>query len=77
MKPIDFTETNVMFARDQSPYLPLPAYKSEDGEVITCWQLSFVERIKILFSGKMWLRVLTFNYPLQPQRPLVNNPWRK
>jgi len=74
MKPIEFKEQNVVFAKDQPQYLPLPARREEDGMVITCWKLSFIERVKILFTGKMWLSQLTFNDPLQPQRPQVDSP---
>lgn len=66
MKPIDFAERNVVFAENQPEYLPLPAHKSEDGEVTTFWKLSLKERIKILIQGILCLRVLTVNQPLQP-----------
>lgn len=75
MKPIKFKEANVTFAKDQPEYLPLPAFKSDDGVVISCWQLNLKERLKILIGGKMWLRMLTFNHPLQPQRPQVDCPF--
>lgn len=68
MKPVYFKEANITFAKDQPQYLPLPAERSEDGMVTTCWQMSFKERIKVLFTGKVWLQTLTFNNPLQPQK---------
>lgn len=68
MKPVEFKEKNVVFGEGQPEYLPLPAFKnhSELGEVITCWELSFWERIRILFLGKIWLNMITFNKPLMP-----------
>lgn len=68
MKPINFKEQNAVFAKDQKEYLPLPVYKenSEKGEVVSCWKPTFIERINILFGGKIWLCLLTFNTPLQP-----------
>jgi len=72
MIPIKFKEVNVTFAENQSEYLPLPAFKDSVGEVTTCWQLSFKERIKILFTGKLWLSVMTFNKPLSPLFLTVN-----
>jgi len=66
MRPIKFNESNVIFAEGQPQYKSLPACKSFDGVVTTCWKLTFLERFKILFTGKLWLRVLTFNEPLQP-----------
>jgi len=68
MKPIKFKESNITFAENQPPYIPLPAFKNEsqEGEVISCWQLSFTERLKVLFTGKIWLSLLSFNKPLTP-----------
>ena len=68
MKPIKFKEANVTFAENQPEYIPLPAWKSDDGIVISCWKLNWKERFKLLINGKIWLRILTFNKPLQPQR---------
>lgn len=56
----------VVFAKDQPEYIPLPAFKTGDGMVITRWSLTWRERIRVLFSGSIWLSVLTFNGPLQP-----------
>ena len=77
MKPIKFAEANTTFAKDQPEYLPLPAHKSEDGQVISCWEPTLLERLKILFGGKLWILVLTFNQRLQPQLPMVNYPFVK
>jgi len=74
MKPIEFKERNVVYAKDQPEYLSLPAHRMEDGEVITCWKLTLRERLKVLFTGRFWICLLTFNQPLQPVRPDVNKP---
>ncbi|KAA6348497.1 hypothetical protein EZS27_004097 [termite gut metagenome] len=68
MKPIKFKEQNVTFAENQPEYIPLPAFKnnSDQGEVISCWHLSFMERIRLLFTGRIWLCLLSFNNPLTP-----------
>jgi len=68
MKPVKFKEQNVTFAENQPEYIPLPAHKVDEpeGRVISCWQLSFKERIKMLFSGKLWVTLLSFNKPLTP-----------
>lgn len=34
---------------------------SDGRECISCWKLSIIDRIKILFHGKMWLFVLSGN----------------
>jgi len=76
MKPVRFDEVNITFAKDQPPYIPLPAYKAYDreGRVISCWQLSLRERFRLLLTGRLWLHQLTFNDPLQPQRPSTEKP---
>lgn len=66
MRPIEFEYSNVTYAKDQPQYLPLPAHRSEDGCVTTCWQLTWRERFKVLFGGNLFLSLLTFNQPLQP-----------
>lgn len=68
MTPKTFLEVNTTFAKDQPEYLQLPAFKeaSEKGEVITCWNLSFKERLRVLIKGEIWLSLLTFNKPLTP-----------
>lgn len=75
MKPIEFKEHNIVYAKDQPEYLPLPVYKDESGQVISCWKLSFKERLSVLFSGKVWLRQLTFNQALQPQSVHTESPF--
>lgn len=68
MKPIPFKEQNTIFAEDQAEYGTITAYKAPtpQGEVISCWKLSFSERMRLLFTGKLWLCLLTFNKPLSP-----------
>ena len=66
MKPIKFKESNATYAKDQDEYLDLPALKYDDGTVVSCWDLSFKEALKLLFSRKLYVAVLTFNKPLQP-----------
>ena len=46
MKPLDFVERNQGWAANQPPYLPLPAY-SDEKETITCWALSWRERVTV------------------------------
>jgi hypothetical protein len=77
VRPVEFAEQNCVFAKNQPEYLPLPTHKTEAGEVISCWALTWKERFKILFTGRLWLSVLTFNAPLQPLRPRVDSPFLK
>ncbi len=71
MKPIDFNGRNIMIAESQSQYLSLPARVEHDFDlnsplIMSCWKLNLFERIRCLFSGKIWVSVLTFSKPLQP-----------
>lgn len=68
MKPIEFPEQNVVFAKDQPEYQPLPAFRNSGGmgEVISCWQLTPRERLRMLFTGKLWVSLAMFGKPLTP-----------
>lgn len=71
MKPIEFPGYNIIIAKDQPQYQPLPAIRLPDGEVITCWELTKEEIEIIKTTGKLYLKQLTFNKPLQPILPMV------
>jgi hypothetical protein len=71
MKAIKFTGCNVVYGANQPEYLPLPAMKMPDGEVITCWELSD-EEIEVIRKNKcIYFSQLTFNSSLQPVRAMV------
>jgi len=74
MKVIKFKEVNGTYAKNQPEYIPLPVFNKYnlEGEVVCCWSLSLKERVKILFTGKLWVSLLTFYKNLQPIRPTVN-----
>jgi hypothetical protein len=75
MKLIEFPEQTVVIAKDQDPYLPLPAFKFPDGRIVCCWQLSWKEIVRLIFGERLiWHQVLTFNAPLQPQKLTVEKP---
>lgn len=76
MYPREFTESNTIYAKNQSPYLPLPAFT--DGEkTVTCWRLTWRERVAVLFGCPVWLSVLNFGAALQPQKPSILSPFVK
>lgn len=68
MKPVCFEGANTVYAEHQDPYRPLPAFYDEkaNGRVVSCWSLSFRERLRLLITGEVWLTMLTFGKPLQP-----------
>ena len=77
MQVVEFPEQTTVIAKDQPQYYPLPAYRYLDdpeGRIACCWSLTWRERFKVLFSGRVWHQVLTFNQPLQPQLLTVEKP---
>jgi len=74
LTPIEFPEQTIVWAKDQPPYLPLPAFTNEE-ETISCWSLTWLERLRILWTGRLWLRQMNFGDKLQPQAPCVESPF--
>lgn len=74
MKPIEFKGFNKTLAKNQPEYQPLPVLWEDDGQVTSCWKLTWKERLQVLLKGNIWLMQLTFNKPLQPQLLLTSNP---
>lgn len=75
MTPARFPEQNATLAENQPEYLPLPVHRSPDGTVVSCWRLTWWERLKVLLTGRLWLVQLTFGDPLQPQCPMAASPF--
>ena len=66
MENIKFEESNIVIAKDQDEFKALWAYM-DDEVTVSCYKLSFKERLKILFSGELWIGQANFGQPLQPQ----------
>ena len=66
MKPIEFKQMNTTlqiphgFTDDQCG--PLPALRHDNG-IISCWKMSWRERIKVLFTGVVWFDVMDYSQP--------------
>lgn len=73
MKPIKFKGSNATLAEDQPEYQPLPVWRDRTV-TISCWSLSWSERLRLFWTGQLWLSQLNFNQPLQPQLPSVYVP---
>lgn len=58
MKPIKFKEmiTDSGLQNKEQPTLDLPALMFSEG-FLSCWKLSFRDRISALVFGKVWLQV--------------------
>jgi hypothetical protein len=77
MKPIPFSEQTDVIAKDQPEYLPLPAHRvanDPSGRIVSCWKLTWRERLSILVHGVIWHETLTFYEPLQPQKLSARKP---
>jgi hypothetical protein len=78
MELTEFPEQTTVFAKDQPEYMPLPAHvcqdKPETGRIVCCWALTWWERLRLLWTGRIWHHILTFNTPLQPQLLQVDKP---
>jgi hypothetical protein len=70
--PLELPET--VFAKNQPEYLPLPAVVTRDGCVTSRWRLTWRERLRVLWTGDLWLQQFAFGHALQPQRPSVTEP---
>lgn len=66
-----------VIAKHQLEYDPLCSVVSASGVVTTRWELSWLERLRVLFGGSVYLQVLTFNRPLQPVKLLIQEPTSK
>lgn len=62
------TLPETVYAKDQPPYIPLPAYALNDdtGTIVTRWTLTWRERLSVLWHGDVYLWQLTFGKALQP-----------
>jgi len=58
MKPINFSEKNKIFKAPKGMLncMHIPVY-NDSIDTISCWRGSFWDRLRFLFSGKMWMCV--------------------
>lgn len=74
MQPISprvpgYEDREVVFAKDQPEYVPLPALPiitTEGRAVLTRWTFTDEERNLIASGADLFVKVLTFGGPLQP-----------
>ena len=67
-KPIKFKESNFTWkgwpkSETKLEVRDLPAYKTED-RTISCWKLTWEERLISFFTGKVWLHVVGRHIPV-------------
>jgi hypothetical protein len=66
MTPVAYQGHNVVIAKDQKEYFPIPAHVSRAGVVTICWKLTEDEMEQILVTGMFWHQIHTFNTPMNP-----------
>lgn len=67
----------MVYAEHQDEYQNLPVWKdkhSVSGNAVSCWGLSWKDRLKALFFGRIYLCQMTFHENLQPIY-LTLNKW--
>lgn len=63
----EFNEVNVRIAENQEEYETLPVFHDpKEGSVTMCFEANDAEKAEIAKTGKIWIKILTFNNPLQP-----------
>jgi len=74
MVPIKFKGHNIVFGENQPEFHPLPAFLDSEGTAVTCWKLEEDEIEHLKNGGGLFIVVHTFNQPLQPIFPTIQNP---
>lgn len=69
MRPVDFEQANGTLTGGpaesfgtEDDVSDLPVYRDE-SETISCWKASFKERLRVLFTGRVWLRSASQIHP--------------
>ncbi len=77
MKPTTFKQVNNEISKNQPEYHMLPVYTGDapEHEAISRWELSQEEKEKILSTGVLWIRQLTYSQRFQPILPTVDDPF--
>ncbi|KKL72143.1 hypothetical protein LCGC14_2087870 [marine sediment metagenome] len=79
MKPTNFSESNKKLARPKRTTKeecgPLDVY-SDGKYCISCWQGTFCDRLRFLFTNKIWLWVW-FGQTQPPVKITTEYPFRK
>src|SRR5262245_31642586 len=81
MKPESFKQANgTLLGGPAADYgtsadvADLPVWRG-DGQIISCWRLGWIERLKLLVFGRVWLRV-SATRTHAPVCLEAESPWR-
>jgi hypothetical protein len=79
MKPVKFKEQNINFTAPQGMTEEecgtLPVHIHDNG-IVSCWKMNIRERIKAIFTGVIWMNVMSKNQPpiwLGTETPFIKN----
>jgi hypothetical protein len=61
-----FADQEIIYAKDQPQYKPLPVLKKADGVLLSRWRFTDEECAAITNGADIFLMNWTFNQPLQP-----------
>jgi hypothetical protein len=80
MKPVAFPESNATLQKPQGmtdeECVPLPVHRTESGQCISCWRLTWKDVLMIIFRRKVWLWV--WSGKTQPPVCIeAESPWKK
>jgi hypothetical protein len=69
-----FHPPEVVYAKDQPQYIPLPVVRDSFGIITARWHMTWTERLLALIWGDVYVKINTFNQPLQPIRLCIVPP---
>jgi len=64
----------IVYAKNQSEYTPLPALRNSKGYVLSRWKFTDIEREAIANGADLYICQLSCNQPLQPIMTGVATP---
>lgn len=68
-------EFEIIIAKDQDPYIPLPTLRVDDSCVLTRWHMTWFERLVCLIKGDVYLWIKKdIHTQLQPVMLQVRKP---
>lgn len=68
MRIVDFKEAN--YCSNEQGEMPC---RVEDEGIFCCWRMTLIERLKVLFTGRVWMHVIGHDLP--PMSLFVNMPF--
>lgn len=77
MTAIEFEESNMVLAKDQPQYVPLPVHVNPmdpDVPVTACFELSEEEIVQIVATKRIWHTQICFGQAVQPIRMSTTKP---